>query len=412
MQGPASTARAISPSCTRGRIVQAATDLFIAQGYRATSLRDVASAAGITHQGLRRHFDNRAELLGEVVRATDRVADDGSAADDTQMLADVVRIIASSNERKPGWIRLWAAVSGEGAATSHPLHTAMTARYIKHHDDVVAVVRRSQECGAVSRARDADAATVRLAASWDGFQLLSLYLADDITVVDAMGEEVRRLATDPPPMSNWAETHTQLPAPNAAARAHGFGAGQERRDNILISAIDLFSSHGYGDTSMAQIATQAGVTKATLYHHYASKDQLARAVLTHSQHILDAATANAGHARATARLHAAAIRAEGLATLEPILIRLHTVLCAEATPDEHPLHEAIRDQLDAVVSDFESAFLAASREGHLREGIDPRAEAIRLVALWEGLQVQWSYDESVPLARHLREHIDELFTRD
>lgn len=41
----------------------------------------------------------------------------------------------------------------------------------------------------------------------------------------------------------------------------------------------LFSEHGYGGTSIQDIARCAGVSKANVFHHFKSKDALYRAVL-------------------------------------------------------------------------------------------------------------------------------------
>src|SRR3954462_3967916 len=52
-----------------------------------------------------------------------------------------------------------------------------------------------------------------------------------------------------------------------------------RRERILGAALDAFGSGGYGATSMADVAGRAGVTRAVLYDHFASKKALFLAVL-------------------------------------------------------------------------------------------------------------------------------------
>jgi TetR/AcrR family transcriptional repressor of mexJK operon len=48
----------------------------------------------------------------------------------------------------------------------------------------------------------------------------------------------------------------------------------EGRERVLNEAYALFVAVGYAEVSMQQIAVASGVTKATLYHHFASKDEL------------------------------------------------------------------------------------------------------------------------------------------
>jgi AcrR family transcriptional regulator len=50
------------------------------------------------------------------------------------------------------------------------------------------------------------------------------------------------------------------------------------RGTLLSVARDLFTERGYAATSTTEIADQAGVTRGALYHHFAAKDDLFRAV--------------------------------------------------------------------------------------------------------------------------------------
>ena len=62
-------------------------------------------------------------------------------------------------------------------------------------------------------------------------------------------------------------TQTRLPA-------------AERRRQILDVALEVFARHGYHDTSMNALASEAGVTKPVLYQHFVSKHDLFEVLLT------------------------------------------------------------------------------------------------------------------------------------
>lgn len=51
------------------------------------------------------------------------------------------------------------------------------------------------------------------------------------------------------------------------------------RTRALVTALELFSRDGYDGVSMRQIAEELGVTKAALYHHFTSKEEIARELI-------------------------------------------------------------------------------------------------------------------------------------
>ncbi|GAA3759822.1 TetR/AcrR family transcriptional regulator [Microbacterium kribbense] len=51
------------------------------------------------------------------------------------------------------------------------------------------------------------------------------------------------------------------------------------RDQILAVAVAVFNEQGYDATSVAQLAARLGVSKAALYHHFDSKEQLLQLAL-------------------------------------------------------------------------------------------------------------------------------------
>jgi AcrR family transcriptional regulator len=66
------------------------------------------------------------------------------------------------------------------------------------------------------------------------------------------------------------QTPTGAPAPTAPLK--------DTRDRILDVALELFTEQGYDGTSLRQIAEQLGVTKAALYYHFVSKEDILMAL--------------------------------------------------------------------------------------------------------------------------------------
>jgi AcrR family transcriptional regulator len=57
------------------------------------------------------------------------------------------------------------------------------------------------------------------------------------------------------------------------------GSAEATRHSLVSAARTLFGQQGYAATSVEEIVRLAGVTKGALYHHFADKDDLFRAVV-------------------------------------------------------------------------------------------------------------------------------------
>ena len=63
------TARAPEPSSRRDELLELAATMFAARGLRATTVRDIADAAGILSGSLYHHFASKEEMVDEVLRS-------------------------------------------------------------------------------------------------------------------------------------------------------------------------------------------------------------------------------------------------------------------------------------------------------------------------------------------------------
>ena len=64
----------------------------------------------------------------------------------------------------------------------------------------------------------------------------------------------------------------------------------ERRELLLTRATELFARHGYEGLSMSQLAREAQISKALLYHYFPSKQRLFQAALQEGAEELRART--------------------------------------------------------------------------------------------------------------------------
>jgi AcrR family transcriptional regulator len=71
------------------------------------------------------------------------------------------------------------------------------------------------------------------------------------------------------------------------------------RERILDIALDLFTENGYDQTSLREIADQLGFTKAALYYHFASKEEIFMALHLRLHAIAGGSTASLGEGPVT-----------------------------------------------------------------------------------------------------------------
>ena len=404
---------------TRQRIVCAARELFIRNGYRSTSLRDIAAAASVSHPGLLGHFPSKDALLAEVVGEFEAENEDvfsaiAAASEPGELL---FAQLAERNSRTEGYLALFAALTGEASSPGHPAHERMRERYARLRELSRDVLADAQHLGAIDPERDIDGEVTRHTAGWDGLQLLAQYLPDRIDVVEMLEEREAQWVLpagwrDPDDPEPSREASGPLPAPFGSKPADidpGYAVGRRRRTQIVADAMRLFSRDGYGDTSLWDIAEAVGVSKSTLLHHYASKELLLSAVLAER----DSAIRERGVLRPSSRagelLRGIADGARVNALEEPGLVEVYAVLSCEAVPASHPAHDYFTERFRNAIDYFTELFRLAQDDGDLPTHRDPAREAIWLIAMWDGLQYQWLYDrDAVDVSAHLHAHMDDV----
>src|SRR4051812_30308135 len=70
---------------------------------------------------------------------------------------------------------------------------------------------------------------------------------------------------------------TALPTPPGTH--HPRMPAEDRRRQLLETAIDLFSQKGFAGTTTREIAAAAGVNEAIIFRHFATKQELYKAIL-------------------------------------------------------------------------------------------------------------------------------------
>ena len=178
MAAPAPQARPYATLLAKGedrrqRILGVAERLLARNGWRTTSLAQIAREAGVTPAGLLHHFESKEQLLNAVLDARDE--DDGAHAD--YLSGDLItelRRVPERFERAPELIGTFTVLLVENIAPDAPLHDRMHQRYRAAIDIITNIVERGQRDGQYRQDIDAATKAVEILAFINGMETLWL----------------------------------------------------------------------------------------------------------------------------------------------------------------------------------------------------------------------------------------------
>lgn len=174
---------------------------------------------------------------------------------------------------------------------------------------------------------------------------------------------------------------------------------EKTRKQILDAAEILFFDKGVSDTSLADIALAAGVTRGAIYWHFKNKADLFHAmhmrVALPLDHMLAETSGDADPIYA--------LRDFWIKNLQQILadeqkLRVIEILLkkCEYVKEFEQEQERIREWSCVIVRNMAQIFMKAEKEGLLREGMSPESAAKSTYCLITGILYHWlpRYDGS------------------
>jgi AcrR family transcriptional regulator len=178
--------------------------------------------------------------------------------------------------------------------------------------------------------------------------------------------------------------------------------GEDRKQRILDGAQRLLTRNGWRNTTLAQIAGEAGVTPAGLLHHFESKAQLLHAVLD-ARDVDDDSHSDRG-----GDLIAEIAQVADRFDRSPELIGTFTVLLVENIRPEAPLHDRLLARQRSAIDIVAQGIRRGQEAGRYRPDIDPAVKAVEILAFVHGMETTWLLDPSIPLAEVFKEYAETL----
>ncbi|MFM9443049.1 TetR/AcrR family transcriptional regulator [Streptomyces acidiscabies] len=168
--------------------------------------------------------------------------------------------------------------------------------------------------------------------------------------------------------------------------------GLERREQILRAALEVFGDHGERGASLKEIADRVGMSQAGVLHYFGSREELLVAALEERDAQSGRATAgitSPGEVLATAAARNAGRRG---------LVDLFVTLSAAASDPTHPAHPFFTRRYDELTRSLATGMREAQGRGETRTDVPPEQLARMLIALSDGLQLQWLLNPDVEMA--------------
>lgn len=178
--------------------------------------------------------------------------------------------------------------------------------------------------------------------------------------------------------------------------------GEDRKQRILEVAQRLLTCNGWRNTTLAQIAGEAGVSPAGLLHHFESKEQLLHAVLDARDADDDA------HANRAGDLISEIARVPERFERTPELMGAFTVLLVENLLPDAPLHDRLLTRYRDALGIVAELIRRGQETGRYRTDLDPAVKAMEIVAFVNGMETTWLLDPSIPLTDVFKQYAESL----
>jgi AcrR family transcriptional regulator len=196
------------------RILDVAQRLLTSNGWRNTTLAQIAGAAGVSTAGLLHHFESKEQLLHAVVDARD--ADDDGHADRSGDLIEEIERVVQRFSRSPELVGTFTVLLIENLAPEAPLHDRLLGRHRAAIDIVAAGIRRGQQAGRYRTDVDPAVKAEEIVAFINGME--SSWLLDpSIPLTEVFREYTRSLAARFAPTPTTSTPVTSTPVTSTAA---------------------------------------------------------------------------------------------------------------------------------------------------------------------------------------------------
>lgn len=191
----------------------------------------------------------------------------------------------------------------------------------------------------------------------------------------------------------------------APVRRGPYSKTPQRRLEIIEAATSVFAQRGYHGGSLRDISKELGLSLTSLVHHFPTKSELLEAVLEHAD------ATGIGSFQSDVNEHGVKVGILRLAESNfghPELLRLLAIVASEASSPSHPAHDWFVQRYQRLVREVRPLLLVDRERGRIRPDGNVTVLAKRIIALWDGLQLQWLLDPGEDMIGEMAGALDDL----
>jgi len=256
-------ARGKRPRNRRDIIIAAAAELFAAEGYGNVAMGDIARAVNVRPSSLYRHFSGKQEILREAIVRGAQLRQDAVGLGQPEELADVLDDLARSALETRRSSVLW------------------TQEVRNLDEETRRGIRKEFRALPTTFAAKLEQARPELSAPQA--EVLA-WSALDVLASISFHEEKLPSAHFTAVLHDCMARIIALPVTGSGEATPVLSRGPRgaRREAVLQAAVDLFARRAYTAVTMEEIGAAAGMSTATLYAYFPSKQSLISALVTRS----------------------------------------------------------------------------------------------------------------------------------
>jgi AcrR family transcriptional regulator len=180
------------------------------------------------------------------------------------------------------------------------------------------------------------------------------------------------------------------------AKRGPYEKGEAKRAEILRAALEIFAAEGYRGTSLRKVAARCNLSLPGLMHYFDSKEDLLTQVLRMRD---ETARIRQGE-RSDPESYREVIR-EGAKT--PGLVELFVSMAAAAGDPGHPAHQHFAERYPVLRERVAAYVQERMDEGRMTTVIPAERLAVLLLAVADGIQLQWLIDRSVDMEQPIED---------